>query len=94
MKVGLLLLLSLTILSAKVIAGEPMDVFFLAVGSGSYITSRESGVQQLYGIPGAAKSANAVAVVLPTSSANSACKSLESRYDRCGDIRGDGHYLV
>lgn len=64
MKIGPLLFLSVMLLSAKAFAGQPMDVFVLAIGSRSYITSKEPAVQHLSDIPGAAKSANIVAELL------------------------------
>jgi hypothetical protein len=52
------------LLAATASAQERFDVYFLAVGSGSYMTSEEEGVKGLSRIPGAAKSAKAVGELL------------------------------
>jgi hypothetical protein len=64
MKSVALLMLSGWLLCESALAAEPLDVFFLAVGSGNYISPPEAGVQHFNGIPGAVKSAETVAELL------------------------------
>jgi len=53
-----------SILAETAVAAEAFDVFFLAVGSSSYIRPREAGVNGLSDIRGAAKSAKVLANLL------------------------------
>ncbi len=64
MKIRTALLMTCLLFVSGASAEQRFDVFFLAIGSGSYMGSRADGVMGLPSIPGAAKSAKAVADLL------------------------------
>jgi hypothetical protein len=59
-----LVLIAILVLAALAPAQQKFDVFYVAVGSGDYATSQLPGIQGFHRIPGATKSAKAVANLL------------------------------
>jgi hypothetical protein len=64
MRIGSVWLVAFFLLARAACAQEGFDVFYVAIGSGAYMGSHVAGVMGLRSIPGAAKSAKAVADLL------------------------------